>query len=125
MEPCTTYLITINAYLGITQDNQTIFEGNQEEIEEKTMPDMTNPFELNTLRVDIKEKSLVVVWEKTELNQQCLSFEDLQFSVCDYYLQRGSCFQNKTGLLPSDSLEKYFRVQFNNLQPCRSQQVCT
>ena len=53
LEPCTNYVITANAYLGKREDQSVIFEGHQEEIEVKTMPNMTNPFQLKTLRANI------------------------------------------------------------------------
>ena len=74
MEPCTTYVITANTYLGKRLSGEVIFEGSQVEIEAKTMPDMTKPFELKTLRANINPRSLTVVWEKSELDQ-CLSIE--------------------------------------------------
>jgi hypothetical protein len=74
LEPCTTYVITANAYLGKRLSGEVIFEGSQVQIETKTMPDMTKPFELKTLRANINPRSLTVVWEKSELDQ-CLSIE--------------------------------------------------
>ena len=79
MEPCTTYVITANTYLGKTLSGEVIFEGSQVEEEFKTMPDMTKPFELKTLRADINSRSLTVVWEKSELDQ-CLSIEGMSSS---------------------------------------------
>jgi hypothetical protein len=89
------------------------------------MPIMTNPFQLKTIRANMTAKSLTVVWEQSELDN-CFSLKDLQFSVCDYFLQRGSCYQNKTGENDRDVEtigDKYYRIQFHNLKPCQSHQL--
>ena len=71
----------------------------------------------------IPANSLTVVWEQSELDH-CFSVEDLQFSVCDYFLQRGSCYQNKTGENHVETIgDKYYRIQFHDLKPCQSHQV--
>ena len=124
LNPCSTYQITANVYLGQSDNNEVIFEGESPvTLQIKTMPDMTQPFSLNTLQADIKGKSIDLVWEKSE-TIKCISKADLRFSVCEKYLQRGSCFQNVTSAKVMEAAdEKYFTINLKGLQPCTDYQV--
>lgn len=125
---CTKYIITARLYLGKEYNEydgeSAIFQsGDPVVLTVKTMPDMSAPFALTTLKAKIERSSLTFVWKQSELNE-CISYEDLQFSVCEHYLQRGSCLQNVTGIDHVQFIgDEYYMVNFEGLQPCKQYQV--
>ena len=87
--------------MGKNQDQKPIFLGSSEvNLEVKTMPDMSTPFALN-LKAKIKKSSLTIYIPKSDLNE-CISYQDLKFSICERYLERGSCFLTKRGDIQGD-----------------------
>ena len=95
LRPCTNYVAHLVSYMGKSDQNEPIFLGDITELEVKTMPDMSTPFSLN-IQAQIKTNSLTISIPKSDLDQ-CVSYQDLKFSICDRYLERGSCFLVKRG----------------------------
>ena len=101
LRPCTNYYATLTLYMGKNEDQKPIFLGSSEvNLEVKTMPDMSTPFALN-LKAKIKKSSLTIYIPKSDLNE-CISYQDLKFSICQRYLERGSCFLTKRGDIQGD-----------------------
>ena len=123
LRPCTNYVAHLVSYMGKSNQNEPIFLGDITELEVKTMPDMSTPFSLN-IQAQIKTNSLTISIPKLDLDQ-CVSYQDLKFSICDRYLERGSCFLVKRGDQKGhvDSKSSYYRVHFPKLRPCRDYQV--
>ena len=129
LEPCTQYYVNIYAYLGEDENSNPIFQAeNFVRQKVKTLPNLNGDFELKSLKAEIKRDSITVIWDKSELDQ-CISHEDLQFSVCEKYLNRGTCVQNKTGVQHLETVTNqnsgvdYYMVKFKNLSPCKNYQV--
>lgn len=122
LEPCKKYFISGYLYMGKNADDDQppLFSSLDSGFAmAKTLPDMSSPFALKTVKAKITKRSIRVAWDKSELTS-CISHTDLKASVCKNYLQRGTCFQSRE--IQEFGQDKY-KVEFNQLDPCTDYQV--
>ena len=123
LEPCTEYLVRVTIYMGKTKDDEPVFVAKPGKyLKIKTLPTIDKPFTLSSLQADIRNDSIFVIWNQTELDQ-CITKGDINVSICKDYLARGTCFDFKLGEDISSIGDKYYFARFQHLQPCHDYQV--
>ena len=70
----------------------------------KTLPELSTPFELKNVQASIQQRSLHFVWNQADLDE-CISVKDLKVSICQKYLERGSCFQVRLNFFFDNNLK--------------------